>query len=248
MNKRGFDGEAAGHRASALIDKHGKTSRGPAAARQLTKASPHAMGSSGAPQGARAFAFKLHWATCCAAPSSTAATAARLWSTAFPTTATPASARCARLRHHPLREPAQRGGHRAPLGATACCCASATSSRARASGPCRPASWSCNETTSQGAARETDEEAGAHFELEGAVLGAQRGAGRPGAPVLPRDCCRPVQPRPRNDGGPAVPRRPTSPGTRSPFAPSRRRWSTTLPTGAHGPMGRGARRVPYPPW
>ena len=42
-----------------------------------------------------------------------------------------------------------------------------------------------NETTAEGAARETDEEAGAQFEMEGLFLTAERGPRGPSPPVLP---------------------------------------------------------------
>ncbi len=53
---------------------------------------------------------------------------------------------------------------------------SATSSRAGAGGRCRAGFMELEETTAQGAARETDEEAGANFEIEGlfAVMSVPR--------------------------------------------------------------------------
>jgi hypothetical protein len=52
------------------------------------------------------------------------------------------------------------------LGRPGACCASATSSRAKANGHCLQASWSWANPHHKGAARETTEEAGAQFIME----------------------------------------------------------------------------------
>ena len=91
------------------------------------------------------------------------------------------------LWRHPLPEPAVRGGHPARVGHArwpAGAAASAPSSRAMASGPCRRLPGA-GETTAAGAARETDEGSRRADRAGPALHPAQCGQGGPGALLLP---------------------------------------------------------------
>ena len=105
---------------------------------------------------------------------------------------TTASAPPARLRHHPLREPAERGRHRAVLARQVLPCRR-TSSRGTASGRRRPASWSSAKPPRDGLCARRIEEARREGRDAGAVHAAERGARRPGAFLLTaRGCSTPA--------------------------------------------------------
>ena len=85
-----------------------------------------------------------------------------------------------------------------------------------------------DETTAQGAARETVEEAGAQFEMESlfAVLNVAR-VGQVHLFYTARLLADQFRSRATRRWRHGCSPRPRSPGTRSPFEPSRKRWSTT---------------------
>ena len=137
-----------------------------------------------------------------------------------------------RLRRGALREPAQRGRHGAGVGRAG---AAVPAQHRAALRPVDAAGRLHGAGRDHGrgrAARDGRRSRRAH-RTAGPVHAAQRGARRPGAPVLPRPAAgHALRARPRDHRGAAVPRARDPVGRSWPFAPCARRCSATSPTAA----------------
>ena len=98
----------------------------------------------------------------------------------------PAALRLRGLRHDPLPEPAPGGRLRARATRAASCCAAGPSSRAAASGPCRPASWRTARRCRRPRRASRTRRRSPRCVIGSLLSGGARAARRAGARVLPR--------------------------------------------------------------